>query len=181
VKSTFVLYEHLQKWNSIEKSPSTKLANFTSVYGARIIYNIQAHFPSSHANVIQRNLASTCKATVIWNTESNTEYTKYSVINAVRCMTLKLLNWYLHPTISSAHLIKKNILFNPVLWKPAHYGTAVNYAILYYLKRQIVRLPMAQKRRRKSVAMHNCSTAHFSVPCINDATKTLIGLRQHIL
>jgi len=26
---------------------------------------------------------------------------------------------------------KKNIRFNPVLWKPAHYGTPVNYAILY--------------------------------------------------
>jgi len=95
-------------------------------------------------------------------------------------MTLKLLNWYLHSTISSAQLIIKNIRFNPVLWETAHYGTAVNYADLYYLKKQIVRLPMAQKRRRKSVAMHNFSTSHFSVPCINDATKTLIGLRQHI-
>jgi len=39
---------------------------------------------------------------------------------------------------------------------------------------------MAQKRRRNRVAMHNFSTSHFSVPCINDATKTLTGLRQHI-
>jgi hypothetical protein len=76
---------------------------------------------------------------------------------------------------------KKNILFDPVLWKPAHYGTALNYAILYYLKKQIVQLPMAQKRGRKSVAMHNFSTAHLSVSCINDAMKTHIGLRQHIL
>jgi len=36
------------------------------------------------------------------------------------------------------------------------------------------------KRRRKGVAMHNFSTSHFSVPCINDATETLIGLRLHI-
>jgi len=52
VKYSFGLYEYLHKWNSIERSASTQLANFTSVYGARIIYNIQAHFPSSDVNLI---------------------------------------------------------------------------------------------------------------------------------
>jgi hypothetical protein len=52
VKYSFVLYEYLHKWNTTEKSASMQLANFTSVYGARIIYNIQAHFPSSDVNVM---------------------------------------------------------------------------------------------------------------------------------
>ena len=98
-------------------------------------------------------------------------------------MALRLLNWYLHLIISSVQLIIKNIRFNPALWKSVHYGTAVKYAILYYLQKQIIWIPMAQKqnsRRWKSVSMHNFSTSPYSMPCINEATKTLISLRWHI-